>query len=456
MKIHTTTHRTARREGKPLKTFKLRWEETLRDPHTGQPERTADGAIRKRSRSETYPTFDAADARRREIENQRAATGTVVGREAKLEPFGTFAAAWLDSLTGMVKARTLAEYGRLYRTYVAPEFGTRPIGSVTTADARRFRAGLVKRGLARSTVKQVFDVFRRVLDVALTDGAIPANPAASVPNLRRSATGDDEPFTPHPLSGDQVGAVAESIRARVPLYGLVVLFLAYTGLRAAELAGLEIRDVTLETPSPSISVRRTKRKVRGGWETGTPKSRKSRRVVPLDGWLADDLRAYLDTHARADEPTAPLFPARYGRNAVGMLRKVAEAPDTFNWAAPLEPGTFYAHYLMPAFAAAGLPVSTPARSEEDGTEVAAVRGVRLHDLRHTFAVLSLTSGAHYMQVSKWLGHESFVTTLTIYGDYIPEDEGGKAVPLARPSAPAPTPTAAPNGNVIAFRRRSAG
>ncbi len=140
-----------------------------------------------------------------------------------------------------------------------------------------------------------------------------------------------------------------------------------------------------------MSVTRTKRKVRGGWETGTPKSRKSRRVVPLDSWLVDDLREYLSTHPRRDEPEAPLFPGRFGRNAVGMLRKVAEAPDTFNWAAPLEPGTFYAHYLMPAFAAAGLPVSAPA-SEEDGTAIAAVRGVRLHDLRHTFAVLSRPPG----------------------------------------------------------------
>jgi integrase len=198
-----------------------------------------------------------------------------------------------------------------------------------------------------------------------------------------------------------------------------------------------------------VSVARTKRKVRGGWETGTPKSRKSRRVVPLDSWLADDLRAYLATHPGRDDPSAPLSPSRYGRNAVGVARKFAEAPDTFRWADPIEPGTFYAHYLMPALAAAGPPVSTPATDDEG-----AVRGVRLHDLRHTFAVLSLTAGAHYMQVSKWMGHESFVTTLTIYGDYIPEDEGGKAVPLARPSTPAPRP--APTGNVIPLRRRTAG
>jgi len=106
-----------------------------------------------------------------------------------------------------------------------------------------------------------------------------ANPAASVARLR---AGDAEPFTPHPISAEQVAAVSAHVGARYPVYGLVVLFLAYTGLRAAELAGLEIRDVA----GNAITVRRTKRKVRGGWETGTPKSRKSRRTVPLDSWLA--------------------------------------------------------------------------------------------------------------------------------------------------------------------------
>lgn len=453
MKIQTISHRTARRDGKPVKTFKLRYKETVRDPATGAPERDAAGAIRTRSRSETYPTYEAADARRREITNQRAATGNVVGREARQEPFGTFAAMWLDAHAGSVKARTLAEYRRLYACYVGPDFAGRAVGSVTPADARRFRAELVGRGLARGTIKHAWDTFRRILDLAVLDGAIPANPAAAVPLPRRNTVGDEEPFAPHPLTGEQVAAVAGHIGARYPVYGLVVLFLAYSGLRAAEFAGLEIGDVDLVRGTVRIS--RTKRKVRGGWEAGTPKSRKSRRVVPLDSWLVDDLRAHLEAHPRRDDSTAPLFPARYGRNAPGVPRSVLTATpgapatlDSYNWNAPTDPGTFYANYLKPSLTAVDLPASAPATEDAP-----AVRGVRLHDLRHTYAVLSLTAGAHYMQVSKWLGHESYVTTLNVYGDYIAEDEGGKAVPLARPTAPVP---ASPSDNVVPFRRRTAG
>jgi hypothetical protein len=39
-----------------------------------------------------------------------------------------------------------------------------------------------------------------------------------------------------------------------------------------------------------------------------------------------------------------------------------------------------------------------------------------------------------MQVSKWLGHSTFTLTLDVYGDYIPEEDGGAANNLPEPPA----------------------
>ena len=66
----------------------------------------------------------------------------------------------------------------------------------------------------------------------------------------------------------------------------------------------------------------------------------------------------------------------------------------------------------------------------------AVKGVRLHDLRHTVATLQLSAGVQFMQVSKWLGHSTFNLTLGVYGDYIPEQNGGALNTLPEPPAPA--------------------
>ena len=108
---------------------------------------------------------------------------------------------------------------------------------------------------------------------------------------------------------------------------------------------------------------------------------------------------------------------------------------------------FYDTIFRPALEAVGLPASRPATQNTP-----AVRGVRLHDLRHTFAVLQLSAGTHFMQVSKWLGHSTFTLTLDVYGDYIPEGDGGAANNL--PAPPALVVTADPTRNVVPFRQKA--
>ena len=82
-------------------------------------------------------------------------------------------------------------------------------------------------------------------------------------------------------------------------------------------------------------------------------------------------------------------------------------------------GAYYKNLLKPALEAVGLPASRPATADTP-----AVEGVRLHDLRHTFAVLQLSAGVHFMQVSQWLGHATYSLTLDAYGGYIPTEDGG--------------------------------
>ena len=81
----------------------------------------------------------------------------------------------------------------------------------------------------------------------------------------------------------------------------------------------------------------------------------------------------------------------------GLGAKVAARmlPDGMKSLAPSGVAdNLYDNYLQPACKALGL------------------GAVRFHDLRHSFATMNLSAGEHYMQVSKWLGHSSFVLTLT--------------------------------------------
>jgi integrase len=284
-------------------------------------------------------------------------------------------------------------------------------------------------------VKHAWDVTRRVMKYALRHKAIAANPCDALDFSASRATGDHGAFEHHPLTAEQVGRLSGAIAGEVPglpaypAYALMVEFMAYSGLRASEVAGLVVADLVFSPgPKCSVKVARTKERKGGQWVTGTPKSKKSRRTVPLPPWLATKLADYLaETHPRSAEPHAPLWPSR--NNGGGYRAKGERYAVPLDWSQPLAMGTFYDTIVKPALEAVGLPASRPATKSTP-----AVRGCRLHDLRHTFAVLQLSAGRHFMQVSKWLGHSTFTLTLDVYGDYIPEEDGGALNDLPEPPA----------------------
>lgn len=417
--------------GNPVVSYQVRWREPVRDEFgapTGKFKQT----------SETFDTERKAKAHMRKVDNQlesSAGASSPSAQKAKANtPVGTYARQYLDSLVGSVDESTIEGYAKIYHAHIAPVFGQSPVASITTADVARFRASLLaphqrRHGRAKptttttprpclvtrspKTVKHIVGTLKRILDVAVDDQAIVANPVVAGrrhTTKRRAASNGKQPFKHRPLSANQVASVVDWISRNGSqgrgneVYALAVLFAAHTGVRASELQGLQLRDVTLSALPATVGsirvVRTAKRKGRC-WDYGTPKSDASTdRVVPLAPWLADELREYLArvhpfsaTNAAGNKyiPHAPLFPGRRNRYV-------------FDWANPIHAGNLYEHYLQPACRALAL------------------GSVRFHDLRHTFATMNLSAGEHYMQVSKWLGHSTFVLTLTTYADYINEDE----------------------------------
>ncbi|QRY51402.1 tyrosine-type recombinase/integrase [Mycolicibacterium septicum] len=395
--------------------------------------------------TDTFDTEKAAKARLLEVETGLAGTKGINPSSAKAKantPLGTYARQYLDGLAGSIDPNTIEDYEKIYRTHIGPVFGSKPVAAITTADVTAFRAQLLaphvrQHGRAKATtppstclvtrspksVKHIVGTLKRILDVAQDDQAIPSNPvvAGRRHTTKRRTTSDGKaPFKHRPLSANQVASVVDWIattrevtvaerdaegveqprtytRQGNEVYALAILFAAHTGIRAAELQGLQVQDVTLsDIPGTvgSIRVARTASRKNREWTYGTPKSDASAdRVVPLAPWLADELRDYLTTvHPFAGKyRIAPLFPGRRNRHV-------------FDWAKPVCAASLYEHYLQPATRALGL------------------GAVRFHDLRHTFATMNLSAGEHYMQVSKRLGHSTFVLTLTTYADYINEDE----------------------------------
>lgn len=397
-------------------------------------------------------------------------TALADAKKAGAQPLCDYAASWLDAqavhvANGDLKAATAAKYGRLLEFYVLPELGGKPVASLTPAALRKYRAALVNRPsrvgdherLSPATVGHVWRVLRAVLDQAVADGAVASNPAGAAEFRRKRGTGDKTKFKHHPLTADEVGRLSAAIAGEspdqdgnplpaYPIYALMVEFAAYTGLRAGELAGLRVSDIAYQ-PAPVglravVRVSRALEHKGGVAVTRTLKTANAKRTVPLPGWLAERMADYLAEHPRADDPTAPLWPGRSAEwVAVGTRRQTAH-----DWATPVDLGSFYRRVFRPALEAIGLPVSRPARAATKTQPArAATVGVRLHDLRHTFAAQQLSAGTPFMQVSQWLGHADYVVTMRVYAEWLPAEAAANTLP--EPPRKAPTAPA----NVVALQ-----
>ena len=199
-------------------------------------------------------------------------------------------------------------------------------------------------------------------------------------------------------------------------YALLIEFMAYTGLRAAEVSGLRIGD--LDLMRGVVKVSRTLHKHactaplnpngRGRactddeccWTVSTPKNRKPRVVdVPTD-WLLEDLTAYVAAHPNRDNLDAPLWP---GRKRNDVTRLTTGSKGGLDWDRPWWRDGFYQRHFKPAVAKAGLPAS-----------------LRLHDLRHTAGSIMLDQGLAPVEAAEQLGHSLHVFT-TIYAHKINRD-----------------------------------
>ncbi len=320
--------------------------------------------------------------------------------------FRHFAEQWLANhpTAGPV---TKTGYRRSLDNYALPYFGSMKVGRITTGDCVGFieRMGEIRSakgyGLSPKTIRGAHVTVRQVLGYAALKGAISVNPAAGrMPLPKQQQNSPDAPvkegFRPRPLTPLEIARLTAALDANDPtgMDSLVVHFLAKTGLRAAELSGLNVGDVVLSNAdAATVRVERTRTKTSAGWVTGRPKSLTSTRTVPLTPLLTRRIALHLQNHPRASDPTAPLFPARTSRVAPGKGAR----SQPFDWSRCIETGTFRQRRFRPALVAAGLHPK-----------------VRLHDLRHSFGTALVEADQPILKVSRLMGHASIQTTASLY------------------------------------------
>lgn len=468
--MHIRVRESSRRvNGKPVKRYQSVWYEKGREYR------------------ETFDTRELAQEKLDKVktlllQGQSAASL----RERGKVTFGVVADQWLESRHDL-KPRTRAEYANLLSgktrarkssdgvttadLSIAATLSHRPVNEITRADIADWVGKLSAAGKSASTVRHHYFVVRQVLSQCVADGRLTVNPAdyVKLPNERTPAGGtpgvvdDPDMF----LSAVQVAAL---IDATPWPCSVMVHLAAWSGLRAAELAGLRVGDVELpDVPiNPNarakpglLHVERTIITVDGALVYDTPKTKGSHRRVPLMAATSELLSEYLAAHPRRDEPDAPLFCAvtlkpkkptgkrsvdsegiRLTPTAVDAL--AALSPDesaqrlVLDWSAPIRHQTFYKAVFRPAV------TRTNRLGGEDDPVLPP--GLKFHALRHTYASLCVAAGIPPLQLSRFMGHANVTTTLTIYTHLFDDDHAETMAALEAMSRPVVAP------NVVDMRR----
>ncbi|MCW4458791.1 site-specific integrase [Microbacterium sp. MPKO10] len=297
---------------------------------------------------------------------------------------GALGADWLAAHKTAVKPSTYHSDESAWRIHVEPKWGERRVGSIRHTEISAWVAELSD-SKSPTTVKRVHGVLASILDGAVRDRRISANPARDVKTPRK--TSKPRAYLTH----RQVERLA--LASRYPDF---IRFLSYTGLRWGEAAGLRVKHVDVKRRR--VQVEENAVIVNGRFQVGTPKTHE-RRAVPYPAFLDDAIKSA----TKGKSGDAILWPADEG----GYLRPGNAQSGWFTGA-------------VKRVRAEDAKAVAEAKAKKQ-PEPPVMPKVTPHDLRHTAASLAISAGANVKAVQRMLGHASAAMTLDTYTDLFDDD-----------------------------------
>ncbi|MEY8566991.1 tyrosine-type recombinase/integrase [Corynebacteriaceae bacterium 7-707] len=324
--------------------------------------------------------------------------------EGLLDPVGAkkSVAWWADRYTALrseVAPATVKREDSLLRIHVLPKFGRLPVSALRRSEIQGWVNDL-GRSTSPSTARLALAVLRGVLRVAVEDRALAVNPAESI-KVRGV-----KPGRPRVVSHEQIAALVAAVPAVQD--EALILLLAYMGLRWGEATALEWSDFGPDGYVASVS-----KAVRRGGESYTevgPTKTHQCRVVPVPEVVRSKLlELWSDRHW--DGSKLEQWPGEaVGRSELVFTSSVGGELSNANWRNRV---------MIPACKQAGIePAVTP------------------HQLRDSYASLSVSAGASIAALSRNLGHGQVTTTLRHYVDALPAEQAAVAVSLNAAAADA--------------------
>lgn len=271
-----------------------------------------------------------------------------------------YAPRWLESrLTRKgepLRPRVIENYEILLRLHILPALGEAHLSRLTTATIRSWNSRLLADGPGASTAAKSYRLLRAILNTAIEDGLIVANPCTI------KGAGSESPAERVIPTVEQAWALADAVDER---FRAAVLLAAFGGLRKGELFGLTRRHIDLLHRRIFIEVQR-QQGAHGEELIGPPKTDAGRRTIKIPKSIVPAVEEHLERWA-APGVDGLVFIGQKG----GALRPHVLHHDWDRVRRSL--GLAYLHF---------------------------------HDLRHLAGTLAATTGAGPKELMRRLGHIS--------------------------------------------------
>ena len=277
---------------------------------------------------------------------------------------------YMEDMAARLKQSTLLTKKAVLQTHILPFFGSKPINEIKASDVRRWQAKLMSspNNYSQTYLKKINAELNSIINYAKRFYDLNTNPCGKAGTIGKAKAEEMDYWT-----YDEYIAFREGVKDKSLSY-ICFEVLYWTGMREGELLALSPADIDLD--NKTISINRTYQRIEGKDVFTSPKTRKSKRKIPIPDFLCQELSDYIQSRYMLDADER-LFPVTKSYLSHEMIR---------------------------------------------GCKNTGVKKIRIHDIRHSHASLLINQGCDALMLADRLGHEKVSTTLNTYSHLFPHKQ----------------------------------
>lgn len=297
---------------------------------------------------------------------------------------GQWLDVWQQDYLVNVRPATVTSYEATIRNHIKPKIGAIRLDSLTTQDIQEFYNSLRtplenRKALSAKTIKNIHGILHHALQQAMLNNYIRTNPSNScvIPRATKKKV--------KPLNEYQIADFLKAIKGHK--YESMFLVALFTGIRQGEVCGLQWECVDFDDGTILIDkqLQSLRGKTRGDSEKYSlvPTKNGKERTITAAPYVME-LLWKTKQRQNADRKT---WGKAFQENDLVFTDELGNR---------ITPQALYRAFKI-IVTESGMPM------------------VRFHDLRHSYAVISLKSGDDVKTVQENLGHATAAFTLDTYG-----------------------------------------